>query len=141
MIQTDEYFDYDYNRHEYYLKPEGLIKNTLYSQSDLIAILGADLDKVCKFASQRIYREAYQTNYNRQAIQYKIYINAEDERQTLYEAIIEYLKGALESGMDMRVYTTGENDLPRSVHNLIGKNLLYQGQIQTEFVKTYGGDY
>jgi hypothetical protein len=145
MITTDNYLDYDYDRHEYYLTTNGLIEYMLYDEADLAGVLGENLEKICKFATRRIYREIYQTNYNRQMLQYKVYLNQENERQSILEASVEYLKGAYESGMDINAYTNGESDLPRSVHNLIGQNLLYQGKVDTTYLnyldEVYGADY
>lgn len=142
MITSDKYFKYDYDRHEYYLTIEGALDNVTYTEVELTQVLKTgDLSKTLKLASRRLYRGIYSKNYNRQVMQYKIYLNVNNERESLLEAIVEYIKGAYESGMDLNTYMGEGNDLPQSVYELIGQNLLYQGQISVIDIPEYGSDY
>jgi hypothetical protein len=131
---------YNYTRHEWEVELNDVLEETPYTESDLVD----ELDEPEKFLiqySRTIYRVIYRTNRNKKALHYKIYLNKNDEKNLIKEAILEYLKGAMTTGMDTNVYTSkGENDIPHSVYEILGQELLYQGYFPEEYIEVDYGD-
>ena len=71
-----------------------------------------------------------------------IYENLDNERQALYDAMLEYVMGALESGMDLNAYQQEtKKEAPETVMDelRIG-NLLNHGEIEL-YPDDYEDDY
>jgi hypothetical protein len=146
-ILENDYMKYDYDRHEYYITEE-LIANEIPYEDDEIKRRVDNLIKLLPRYSRRIYQHIYYSNQNsaRQFIHYKIYKNEFFERQAIQDAIVEYVMGALESGMDLNLYEQEtKSDMPSSVeYTLRNAKLLRVGAVLVDFDyldEVYGTDY
>ena len=140
-IETNKYIEYDTDRHEYSVTAEYLVDTLPITQVELEKKLG-DIKKQMPRFTQAVYRLIYRTNVDKKSIQYKIYLNLENERQAILDAIIEYVLGAYWSGMDLNSYMNNTNkDMPDTVKEILDShNLLYQGSFSPNDIEDYG-DY
>ena len=142
-IEETDYFKYDYNRHEYYITIDGVLNDLPYQDAELNARIN-NLAGWLKRFSRAVYRIIYKNNIQsqRQHIQFMIYENLDNERQALYDAMLEYVMGALESGMDLNAYQQEtKKEAPETVMDelRIG-NLLNHGEIEL-YPDDYEDDY
>lgn len=147
MIIENEYMEYDYDRHEYYITMDAILKEVPYGDDEIKRRV-KNIDRYLKRYSRRIYQHIYYSNKNsaRQFLHYKIYLNQDFERQSIQDAIIEYVMGALEDGMDLNLYLDQtKNDLPNTVEiYLRNSRLLRVGSIlndMNDLDEVYGTDY
>jgi hypothetical protein len=124
----------DNELNEYYIEKKDILDNTMYSEYELGRIFGDDLKKVFKLMSQDIYTliyNAYRGPYMSDHIEYmqkKIEDNSNREQYQLKRAMIEYVKGAVESGMDLSEYLDQPKDkYPRTVIRELRVAMLIDG--------------
>ncbi len=116
MIIENNYMGYDYERHEYYLKKEAIVNLLPLEESEVDDML-PKVEKNLRRFSQRIYQYIYSRNTtaNRQHVHFKVYMNLQGERQAIQDAMLEYVMGAVESGMDLNRYQDEQmSDMPYS---------------------------
>ena len=146
-IVENEYMKYDYDRHEYYITKQLLISEIPYSDDEIKKRI-KNIDKYLKRYSRRIYQHIDYSNRRsvKQFIRYKIYLNQEFERQAIQDTIVEYVMGALESGMDLNLYIEDtKSDLPDTVEIILrNAGLLRVGTVindMDDLDEIYGTDY
>lgn len=116
MIIENTFMKYDYDRHEYYITKEAIVNELPYEESEIDDML-PKVEQHLKRFSRRMYQFLYfkNTAANRQHIHFRIYNNLNGERQALQDAILEYVMGAIESGMDLNQYQDEQmNDVPHT---------------------------
>ena len=141
MITEDNYMGYDYTRHEYFIKKEALVNLLPYEESEIDDML-PKVEKHLKRYSQRIYQLIYSKNtgVNRHHLHFRIFKNLHGERQAIQDAILEYVMGAVESGMDLNQYQDKQmNDVPHTAVGYLRNALLFNRPRYIETL-TYG-DY
>lgn len=111
---------------EYSIELDDVLNNSEFSETDLTDIFGENLAYNLNLMSSRTYRVMYSA-YNgweqeqqKKELQY-IINNDEDKQQVMLEAIVEYIRGAMYSGLDMQVYL-GNKGYSHEV-----KDILYTG--------------
>lgn len=120
MLSTNDYIKYNMTLQEYYITLDGVTNNTQYSSDDLNQM---KIDaQTLKTISHSVYRLIYNARWGRgkyahkKYMRKKIYENAEEEVTALMFAMLEAVKGAVESGMDLNAYTNDPKDtLPYTV--------------------------
>lgn len=122
MLSTSDYIKYDMTLQEYYITLDAVTNYTTYNSQELSLVFGNDVDKGIKNISHSIYRLIYlwrKGEGRTEHIKYmrkKIYNNANGEVNALMLAMIEAVKGAIESGMDLNAYINEPKDnLPYTV--------------------------
>ena len=120
-LTQNDYIKYDMTTQEYYITRDAVINLTTYS-SDELGLIFNDINKALKIISHSVYRLIYNWRKGiggRDHIKYmrkKIYDNAKEEVTALMLAMIEAVKGAVESGMDLNAYINEPKDtLPHTV--------------------------
>lgn len=94
---------------EYQIEKDDVLNNSEFMETDLTEVYGEKLEYSLINASNKVYSIMYSAfpgiDKERQiaAIQYMIN-NDEVKQRGIREAIIEYLRGALYSGMDLNLY-------------------------------------
>lgn len=141
MITETKYIKYDYVRHEYYLTYAGVIEHTQYDDAEIKEMF-VKPDQALKDMSRRVYQYIYSKNtaQNRKHIHFRIYNDISGERIAIQDAILEYFKGAMESGKDLNPYQDDEgNDMPSTAVDILrNAGLFNRGILKTE---TEYGDY
>ena len=122
MLVTNDYIKYDMTLQEYYITLDAVTNYTTYNSTD-IAVLGQDISKALKVISHSVYRLIYDQRrakdkfVHKKYMRKKIYDNAQEEVTVLMLAMIEAVKGAIESGMDLNAYVNEPKDVfPATVY-------------------------
>lgn len=131
MIVDNDYLKYDMTLEEYYITKDCVTNYTNYSSDELGAI-GIN-DKVLKMISHSVYRVIYEArksllykNEHKKYMRKKIYDNENEEVTSLMYAILEAVKGAVESGMDLNAYINEpKNNMPYTVIEELKSSELY----------------
>lgn len=121
MLAQNDYIKYNMALQEYYITVDAITNYTTYNSNDLGLIFN-DADKAIKIISHSVYRLIYNWRKGmggRDHIKYmrkKIYDNEKEELTALMLAMIEAVKGAIESGMDLNAYINEPKEtLPHTV--------------------------
>lgn len=121
MLTLNNYLKYDITLQEYYITMDAVTNYTTYSSDELSLVFG-DVNKAIKTICHSVYRLIYnwrKGDGRQDHIKYmrkKIYDNANNETTALMLAMIEAVKGAIESGMDLNAYINEPKDnLPYTV--------------------------
>ena len=114
------------DNNEYTITISDVIDNSEFTDSDLVGIFGEGLEYNLTNLSKRTYRAMYSAyngwNIDQQMLEMKYIINNDtDKKQVMLEAIVEYVRGAMYSGLDMQVYL-GNKGYSNEV-----KDILYNG--------------
>ncbi|MDA3807961.1 MAG: hypothetical protein PF440_08640 [Thiomicrorhabdus sp.] len=124
----------DTETNEYYIETKDILDNTMYSEHHLGQIFGDDLKKAMLIMSKDIWTviySAHQGAYMSDHITYmltKVDNNQQREQYQLKRAIIEHVKGAIESGMDLNEYLDQpKQKYPRTVMNELRIGMLLDG--------------
>jgi hypothetical protein len=103
----------------YYLEVGDVVDNSFYSESDLGRVFNDNVAKTIKLLSRDIYALMYSyykgvyMNEHKEFIQHRI----ELEKEQFKRAVIEHIKGAIESGMDLNAYIDQPKErYPRTVY-------------------------
>lgn len=113
-IINSNYIKYDMTIQEYYINLDCAINYTMYTSDELNAV-GLN-NKAIKIISHSVYRLIYDARKNvdkyvhKKYMRKKIYDNAKEEVTALMYAMLEAVKGAVESGMDLNAYTNEPQD-------------------------------
>lgn len=105
----------DTNTNEYYIIMDDVTNNTMFSSNDM-GSRGID-DKALKILSHSIYRLIYRhykgafIEDHRTFMQTILSNNANNERYYLMNAMLEMVKGAVQSGMDLNAYLNEPSDI------------------------------
>lgn len=124
-IQYSDYYKYDMSEQEYYIKIDAVLNKTAYTSDDIGLAFGENIEKHLKIISHSVYRLMYnyrKVNRDRYAhkkwLRKKIYDNEYEEVTALINAMIEAVKGAIESGMDLNAYTNEPKEtFPSTVYD------------------------
>ena len=121
MLTENNYIKYDMTLQEYYITVDAITNYTTYN-SDKLSLIFNDVNKDIKMICHSVYRLIYlwrKGNGRQDHIKYmrkKIYDNDNGEVTALMLAMIEAVKGAIESGMDLNAYIDEPKDnLPYTV--------------------------
>lgn len=115
MLTLNNYLKYDMTLQEYYITMDAVTNYTTYTSDELALIFG-DVNKGIKVICHSIYRLIYnwrKGDGRQDHIRYmrkKIYDNNNGEVMALMLAMIEAVKGAIESGMDLNAYINEPKD-------------------------------
>jgi hypothetical protein len=110
MITQNTIAKYDFTRHEYYITINAVTNLTEYSEDEFKRIFKSP-EKSLISMSKAVYRliwNAYiglDKNIHIEFMRKRIYLNQHGERDAIINAILEMVKGAIESGMDLNIYT------------------------------------
>ena len=116
MIYQDKDMIYDFTRQEYEVKMDAVVNRTDFTQHELGLIFKPNTMRLLSQAVYRIIYGAYAGPDKDIHIRYmrkKIYNNLHGERDWLLQAVVELVRGAVESGMDLNAYTN-DHDKKRS---------------------------
>ena len=114
LVLDKNYLKYDFDLQEYYININTITKYTSYSSNDLANARLTDKD--LKIISHSVYRMIYDYRVGRgkyvhkKYMRKKIYDNNMEEVQVLMFAMIEAVKGAIESGKDLNAYIDEPKD-------------------------------
>lgn len=119
---------------EYYIDVGDVLDNTMYTEQELGLVFGNNLKKAMRIMSQDVwsliyseYRGPYMSDHVNY-MQAKVDNNQQREQYQLKRAIIEHVKGAVESGMDLNEYIDQpKNKYPRTVINELRIAMLLDG--------------
>ena len=116
LTLTSDYIKYDMALQEYYITTDAITNYTTYNSNDLSLIFKSDANKAIKIISHSVYRLIYNwrksvgRNDHIKYMRKKIYDNDNKEVTALMFAMIEAVKGAIESGMDLNAYINEPKD-------------------------------
>jgi len=121
---------------EYYIELNDVINNSEFTEEDLVGILGEKIDYVLKNMSSKVYRIMYgayngwEQEQQKKELQY-IINNDISKQDVICDAIIEYARGAMYSGMDMQDYMPSssieERMKNKAAYPPMVKDILYSG--------------
>lgn len=121
---------------QYWFDKDDIINNSEITETDLTDLYGEQLERSIELANRRVYQILYSAspNVHRErnipAINYMIQQDT-DLQDVMQEAVIEYVRGALYSGMDLREYVSGDKIYSRSMIDLFKQSGLWiVGEIQ-----------
>ncbi len=143
-LAENDYIKYDMTLEEYYINTSCVANYTTYSSDELLAIKLDD--KAIKAISHIVYRLIYtyyrghESYKHKQFMRMKIYDNTQGEVTALMFAMIEAVKGAVESGMDLNAYIDNpKSNLPYTVNEELEGGMLLNGsqKIGNDFNITY----
>lgn len=109
---------------EYYIEKDDVLNNSEFTEIDLTQTYGANLEYHLRNASSKVYSIMYSAFGGRdktrqyRALRYMIN-NDEIKQRGIREAIIEYIRGALYSGMDLNAYTKSGATYSDEVVNIL----------------------
>lgn len=94
---------------EYYIERDDLLNYSEFTETDLTEVYGEKLEFHLKVASRKVYSIMYSAyggkERERQYAVMRYMINNDETKQLgIREAIIEYIRGAMYSGMDLQDY-------------------------------------
>jgi MoaA/NifB/PqqE/SkfB family radical SAM enzyme len=129
-LVKSNYIKYDMTLEEYYINIDCVTNYTNYTSDELNAV-GIN-NKALKAISHNVYRLIYdyrkgiKKHVHKKFMRLKIYNNEDGEVTALLLAMVEAVKGAVESGMDLNAYINEPKDnLPYTVkEELKGADLL-----------------
>ena len=133
MITQNTMVKYDLIKEEYYITINAMTNMTEYTEDEIKRVF-KNADKSLVILSQAVYRliwNAYMGIDKYIHIEFmkkKIYLNQHGEREAIINAIVEMAKGAIESGMDLNVYTdNGKSKYPETVYDYLDQANLLDG--------------
>lgn len=115
---------------QYLLTEDDVLNNSEFTSAELTEVFGEKLE----YNLQNISRKTYRVMYNayrgihreRQVAWLDWYIQQEETRQNaMRDASIEYLRGAMYSGMDMKSYLGNEQSYSNGVIDILKENGLW----------------
>ena len=137
-LVENNYLKYDKNTHEYSITPEAVLNFLPYEDDELNKRV-KNWKKYLLRWSNKIYSEViYPTNQpdQREKLHYKIFLNIENEVNSIMDAMIEYVYEIMENEVDL------DGLIPETVKvKLSNGNVLYQGYLNFEYNETYGTDF
>jgi len=110
MIVVNNYLKYDMTLEEYYITINAILNYTPYTESEVSGVFGNNLTGALKNISRLVYRVIYSEyiglnrDTHKKYMKKKIYDNSYGEVTSLMFAMLETVKGAIESGMDLNAY-------------------------------------
>jgi hypothetical protein len=115
---------------EYQITKDEVIDNSEFSETELTDVYGGALDFHLKDASSKTYSIMYSAfpgiNKERQNIAIRYMIGEDEKKQNgLREAIIEYIRGAMYSGMDLNLYLANGMAYSSEIINILKRNGLW----------------
>ena len=115
---------------QYLISEDEVVANSEITHQDLFDLYGEQLDQHLKNACAKVYNIMFKASPNvyrkRNSDYLKWYIQQSTSRQNaMRDAIIEYIRGALYSGMDLREYTDQKPSYSTTVIDILSENGLY----------------
>ena len=114
---------------KYLLETDDVLNNSEFDQTDLDDLFGEQVEYFLKSLSQKTYRvmyNAYKGVYpERQRIYIDWYIQNQSKQDEIRDAEIEYLRGAIYSGMDMRIYVNDKKAHSEEVISILKESGLW----------------
>jgi hypothetical protein len=97
------------DNNEYTITIDDVVDNSEFEQSDLADVFGEGIEYSLINISKKTYRVMYSAyigwNIEQQRLEMQEIINDdEDKQQVMLEAIVEYVRGAVNSGLDLQIY-------------------------------------
>ena len=97
------------DNNEYIITVDDVLNNSEFSDTELTDVFGEKIKYHLINISKKTYRAMYSAyngwNIEQQKLEMQEIINDdEDKQQVMLEAIVEYVRGAMYSGMDLQVY-------------------------------------
>ena len=114
MLVNSNYIKFDMDEQEYYINTNCVLNYTAYSSDDLGA--KGITKQVLRDISHSVYTLIYAQRrkegkyIHKKYMRKKIYDNEQEEVTQLRRAMIEAVKGAVESGMDLNAYIDEPKD-------------------------------
>jgi len=147
-IYQDKELQYDFTNEEYYLTMNGILARTDYTEHEIGLIFKPSTPK---WISQAVYRlvwnafEGFDKDIHIKFMKKMIYDNLNNEREWLLRAMVELVRGAVESGMDLNPYTKeGKVLMPETVVDCLRNGRLLNGarkvEVDTELDIVYTTD-
>jgi len=137
---------YDSIRKQFYIEPNDVTDNSSISESDMAQEYG-DGDKLRKelklisgYVYQFIDAQYKGVNHEHHALAIRRIIKQKDRKQlSLMDAIIEYIKADLTTGMSLNKYVDGKPSVPSSVMDILRSGgLIILGDIQITWQELEG---
>ena len=134
---------------EFYVEKEDVYNISTIDESDLTKTFGSnvDLDMALKEKSQDVYmylddqQNVGDPYHHALAVRYMIYKNV-DKQTAIKRAVIEHIRGAVETGMDLEAYENeGKEWLSPKVKMILKRSgLIVTGQVRIPYF-TLEGDW
>lgn len=115
---------------QYLTTKDEVLNNSEFSETDLTDVYGEELEFSLKLASRKTYNIMYSAyrgvNKGRQRLALN-YMIAQDtiKQDAIMYATIEYIRGALSSGMDLKEYLAEKPNYSKSVIDILKQNDLW----------------
>ena len=123
---------------KYIVDKDDVINNSEITEEDLAEVYGERINDNLENASKKVYSIMYSAApsfYRKRNADYIDYMiqNDTDMQQAIMDAVIEYVRGALFSGMDLRAYENDKESHSPYVIDILKENDLWiRAQIQYE---------
>jgi hypothetical protein len=123
------------DNNEYYIEVNDILNNSEFTEPELTDVFGEKIDEHLKNISAKTYRVLYSAysgwNIDQQKLELQEIINGSDtKKQVMLEAIVEYVRGAVYSGLDLQVYL-GKKGYSQEVIDILRQGgLWYVAEIQ-----------
>ena len=138
IITDNKHIQYDLKTHQYCFTPEAVLNFLPYSDDELARRVKNYKDWI-SFWGRNMYDFILSTNMPKMKkyIEYKIFLNIENEVQAIIDASVKYVFEVMENEVDI------SGIMPESVKRILSNaNLLYQGYFDIEIDDVvYGVDY
>jgi hypothetical protein len=97
------------DNNEYYIEVDDVINNSEFTDAELTDTFGEKIVEHLKNISAKTYRVLYSAykgwNIEQQKLELQEIINDnEDKQQVMLEAMVEFIRGAVYSGLDLQIY-------------------------------------
>jgi len=115
---------------QYIITKDEVIDNSEFTEADLTEVYGEAIEFYLINASKKTYNILYSAyrgvNKGRQRLALQYIINNDSDKQvTIREAIIEYIRGAMYSGMDLKEYLDVKPNFSHSVIDILKQDDLW----------------
>ena len=115
---------------QYLTTKNEVLNNSEFTEADLTDVYGEGLEFSLKLASRKTYNIMYSAyrgvNKGRQRLALNYMIAQDTTKQdTIRDATIEYIRGALSSGMDLKEYLVEKPNYSKSVIDILKQNDLW----------------
>jgi hypothetical protein len=97
------------DNNEYYIEVDDVLNNSEFTDTELTDTFGEKIVEHLKNISAKTYRVLYSAysgwNIEQQKLELQYIINnSYTKKQVMLEAMVEYIRGAVYSGLDLQVY-------------------------------------
>jgi len=97
------------DNNEYIATIDDIVNNSEFTSEELVEVLGEGIEYHLSNMSKKTYRIMYSAyngwNIEQQVLELQEIINNDEEKQqVILDAIVEYVRGAMYSGLDLQIY-------------------------------------